>query len=268
MSLEKSIVAIIILAVVAFAAYTWQEGRSDRAQLQDTIDSQQQIITSAESREQDRDNALKTTLAQIAATKKSIQTPQQIVSALPQYLNLPEPITLSAEPSATQSGQGTTSNGNQPQFSTPSPNVPTNLVSDELVRLFSRSIPSTTPQGAPQTRDPVPTPSTSAAAQPSTEKPAPSPASPQPSTPASAVIPAADLKPLFDYIQDCRSCRAQLTAAKANLSDQTTQIKALTQERDAAIQSTKGGTLWHRIKHNAKWLAAGAALASILPHLH
>ena len=87
-------------------------------------------------------------------------------------------------------------------------------------------------------------PSASAAppttAQPHTAKPS-----------ATAEIPAADLAPLYDYIQDCRACQLQLTAAKQNATD------------DAAKIAAKGGTFWLLLKRNAHWLAVGATIGVV-----
>jgi hypothetical protein len=80
------------------------------------------------------------------------------------------------------------------------------------------------------------------------------------SSECTAQIPAADLKPLSDYIQNCRACDAQLAVAKQNASDDAAKIAALTRERDAAIATSKGGSLWRRVRHDALMLAAGAAL--------
>jgi hypothetical protein len=74
-----------------------------------------------------------------------------------------------------------------------------------------------------------------------------------------AQIPAADLKPLYNYVQDCRACQDQLAAANQNLSDAAIKIAALTRERDAAITTAKGGTFWRRLRRNALWFAIGAA---------
>jgi hypothetical protein len=74
-----------------------------------------------------------------------------------------------------------------------------------------------------------------------------------------AQIPAADLKPLFDFVQDCRACQAQLAAAKQNSADDAAKIAALTRDRDAAITASKGGTFLRRLRRNAMWLALGAA---------
>lgn len=76
-------------------------------------------------------------------------------------------------------------------------------------------------------------------------------------------IPAADLAPLYDYVQDCRACQLQLTAAKQNASDDAAKIRALTLERNAAVTAAKGGPIWLRLKRNAHWLAVGAAIGAV-----
>jgi hypothetical protein len=89
---------------------------------------------------------------------------------------------------------------------------------------------------------------------------------PGPSTsgtnPAVARIPAADLKPLYDYVQDCRACQAQLAAAKQDHVDDEAKLAAMTRERDAAITAKKGGSFWRRLRSNAAWFAVGAATAT------
>jgi hypothetical protein len=82
-----------------------------------------------------------------------------------------------------------------------------------------------------------------------------------PSAPT-AQMPTADLKPLYDYIQDCRACQAQLAAAKQDHADDATKIAALTSERDAAITAAKGGTFWRRLRRNAIWFGVGAAVGA------
>ena len=89
-------------------------------------------------------------------------------------------------------------------------------------------------------------------------------ASPAAAAPQStAEIPAADLAPLYNYVQDCRACQLQLAAAKQNSSDDAAKIRALTRERDAAVTATKGGPFWLRLKRNAHWLAIGAAVGAV-----
>jgi hypothetical protein len=82
-----------------------------------------------------------------------------------------------------------------------------------------------------------------------------------PSAPA-AQIPAADLKPLYDFVQDCRACQAQLAAAKQDKLDDAAKLAAMTTERDAAVTAAKGGTVWRRLRRNATWFAVGAAIGA------
>lgn len=300
MSLEKLVLAVIAAAVLIFLAITWQEARNDRVRLESTIDAQQRIIAAAVSSEKERETTLQTALAQIAAIKKSTQTPEQVLSALPEYLHLPEPITLSrsSPPASSQSGKGTLPYPNTSEFPTslfttvaeansaPSPQ-------SKPPRPQSSSVEATSGSETRQAPSPKDAGSTySSSLEPGSQKDTPGPprsqeasqnATPPPSKPnadlvasaqrqpppkQSATIPAADLKPLFDYIQDCRSCQAQLSAAKADLADEQSREAALTRERDAAIRAAKGGTLYHRIKQNAKWLATGAVLAIAILRLH
>jgi hypothetical protein len=88
--------------------------------------------------------------------------------------------------------------------------------------------------------------------------------------PATITVPRADLKPLYDDLQDCRANAIQIDAVKKDLADEQARTTALTQERDSAIAAAKGGTFWVRLKRGAKWFAigaaAGAAAAAIAHH--
>lgn len=84
-----------------------------------------------------------------------------------------------------------------------------------------------------------------------------------------AQLPIEDLKPLYDFVQDCRACQAQLTAAQADLHDERAKSVALANQRDAAVKAAKGGGFWTRVKRNAKWLAIGAGVgAAVARGLH
>ena len=119
------------------------------------------------------------------------------------------------------------------------------------------------PQSKQGTAASLPAPTTNAANRaPLTSNAMASPSSD--TTPQStAEIPAADLATLYNYVQDCRACQLQLTAAKQNASDDASKIRALTRERDAAITAAKGGPFWLRLKRNAHWLAIGAAIGAV-----
>jgi hypothetical protein len=85
--------------------------------------------------------------------------------------------------------------------------------------------------------------------------------SPKPgdAAPVTIAIPQPDLKPLYDSLQDCRACALERDATKKNLADEQARVAALTRERDAAVAASRGGSLWSRLKHTAKWFAIGVA---------
>lgn len=205
--------AVLLLAALSFHA--WLASHDDQLRLQSVLASQKQLLDAADAREHDRQASLKDTLAQIEALKRSTQTPAQILRELPQFLSLPQPITLAPSPE------------NKPSTS-------------PATAQFQPSSPSSKGQGS---ASPEAT---------STKSAKDLPTSP------SAQIPAADLKPLFDYVQDCRACQAQLAAAREDAADNAAKIGALTRERDAAITAAKGGGFWRRLRRNAMWFAVGA----------
>jgi hypothetical protein len=81
--------------------------------------------------------------------------------------------------------------------------------------------------------------------------------------PLDAVLPAADLKPLYDFALDCKACQAKLAASQSDLTDEKTKTAALTKERDAAVRAAKGGSALRRIARAAKWFAIGAAAGAV-----
>jgi hypothetical protein len=226
----SGILLAVLLAAMAFHA--WLTEHDDRLRLQATIATQKQALDAADARERDRAATLKDTVAQIDALKRSTQTPTQIIRDLPKYLSLPRPITLSSSESALPAAQQGTA--------------------------ASEAAPCAGDKGCPSPVSPS-IAASSAGNSPALESPATSaPANQQefPDAP-SAQIPAVDLKPLFDYVQDCRSCQAQL-AAKQDSADNATKLAALTRERDAAMTAAKGGTFWQRLHRNALWFVIGA----------
>jgi len=126
-----------------------------------------------------------------------------------------------------------------------------------------RELPSEIPLPTPITLE-----SATAANSPTTQTPAgPNPTSPAPSLPdgklPQAVIPAEDLKPLYDFALECKACQAKLTAAQSDLSDERTKTAALTHERDDALRLARGGNVWRRVGRAAKWFVIGAAAGAI-----
>jgi len=86
--------------------------------------------------------------------------------------------------------------------------------------------------------------------------------------PTQVVIPAEDLKPLYNFTLDCKACQAKLAAAQADLIDERAKTAVLARERDEAVRAAKGGSLVRRIARNAKWLAIGAAAGAIAAKAH
>lgn len=93
---------------------------------------------------------------------------------------------------------------------------------------------------------------------------APSDAQGDSQPPAIASIPQIDLKPIYDFLEDCRGDQASLSATRADLSDEREQVHAMTAERDAAMRAAGKGSFWHRLSHNSKWFLLGAATAATL----
>jgi hypothetical protein len=87
--------------------------------------------------------------------------------------------------------------------------------------------------------------------------------SPKSGQPVDAVLPAADLKPLYDFALDCKACQTKLAASQSDLTDEKTKTAALTKERDAAVRAAKGGSVLRRIARAAKWFAIGAAAGAV-----
>ncbi len=287
--------AALLLAALIFHA--WLAAHDDQLRLASTLATQKQALDAADARERDRNATLKDALAQIDTLKRSAQneTPAQLARALQDALQLPQPITISPAPLSSDAHApdsrtaglrpaplpASTTQQQDPKNSQPETQHHKSLL-DLLLHRASTTKASTnsasvepgqTPPSSPNTQNEndapqqtqqgtaarLPAPNSSAA------NPAPSASAASAATaPQSAAeIPAADLAPLYNYVQDCRACQLQLTAAKQNASDDAAKIRALTLERDAAVTATKGGPFWLRLKRNAHWLAIGAAVGAV-----
>lgn len=279
----------IAILIAALAVHAWLASRDEQQRLKSALATQKQIIDAANADEAARKIALQQTLAQIDALKRTTQTPEQIVRELSKYLSLPSPITLSVPagiPAIAQQGTGARSmsasprvplsetghsiSSSIPSASEPPPSslLPASINASSPAPTFS----SPTSAEISPTASPNPNISASAFSSPASAASAeiqlptlPNPSSSaatfsSPTLSASAEIPAADLKPLYNYVQDCRACQLRLAATAQNSSDETAKIAALTRERDAAVTASKGGTLWRRFRSNALWLAVGATL--------
>ncbi|HYL09511.1 MAG TPA: hypothetical protein VEU31_02135, partial [Candidatus Acidoferrales bacterium] len=93
--------------------------------------------------------------------------------------------------------------------------------------------------------------------------PLPGNPTPKPAQLSDTILPAADLKPLYDFALDCKACQARLQAAQGDLQDEKAKTLALTRQRDDAVRAAKGGSALRRIALAAKWFVLGAAAGAI-----
>lgn len=220
-----------LLAITILIA--WQAGRRDRAQLATKLAAAQKTIAQASASQHDRDAILNQTLAQINAQKQAVETPAQILDALPAQISLPAPITLHPEVKQTTAPYNSVAN----PASKPSREATASEASSQSLN----SSPGTQSRAVEVPNNP----------------------SPKPGHGPDAVLPAADLKPLYDFALDCQACQAKLAAAQSDLNDEKTKTAAMTKERDAAVRTAKGGSVLRRIARAAKWFVLGAAAGAI-----
>ena len=284
------LVALAVFAlIVGLTIHAWLVAQDNQRHLQSALAAQKQVIDEANSRQRVRDAALNNTLAEIEKLKNATQSSQQLVDQLQKYLALPQPILLV---------KGGLSPSPIPDKRPSSITRPSGLSAGTALAQPAKGKPydsavsqSTQPAGRPSvaqgsqqepsvTRDSSQSPSNSLQAysrsnpsgtllqadQPFVSATVQSPLSTIPGKPCldssecTAEIPATDLKSLYNYVQDCRACDAELSVAKQNASDDATKIAALTRERDAAITASKGGSFLRRLRRNILWLSVGAAI--------
>jgi hypothetical protein len=80
--------------LVAMAFHAALAERDDHLRMQATVAAQKQLLDAADAREPDRAAERKDTLTQVAALKRSVQTPCEVLRELQKYSWLPQPITM------------------------------------------------------------------------------------------------------------------------------------------------------------------------------
>ena len=222
----KLAAVVIAVAVCVAVIQAWRADRRDRAQLAAELAATKQLLVAADARQHDRDAQLAQTLAALSAEKRAIVTPAQIVRDLPNQIPLPVPITLQADRASTV---GAT-------LGSPAANASTAATGEaSLAPTNGSSAPSVATTSSQSSQKPM----------------------------ANAIIPAADLKPLYDFALDCKACQARLSAAQNDLADERQKTAALTKQRDAALRAVKGGSAWRRVSRAAKWFVIGAAAGAL-----
>ncbi|HTZ33895.1 MAG TPA: hypothetical protein VMH31_15660 [Methylomirabilota bacterium] len=82
--------ALVVLGCSVYVA--WQAVRREQAVLQQRLNAAEQRVHDATARQETRDSELKKNLDQLAQEKRNVQTPKQVLGALPEVLPLPEPL--------------------------------------------------------------------------------------------------------------------------------------------------------------------------------
>ena len=89
------IVAVLIAAVTGASVYfAWRGAQREQAQLKSQLQAAQKALSDADARQQTRNAQLAQLLAQFNERKSAIQSPAQIVKALPEVLPLPTSLAL------------------------------------------------------------------------------------------------------------------------------------------------------------------------------
>jgi hypothetical protein len=89
---------LVAVAAATILFTTWRANRRDTAQLAADLATAKQSLAQVDARQRDRDKQLLQTLATLAAEKRNITTPAEILGDLPQQIPLPSPIALQPKP--------------------------------------------------------------------------------------------------------------------------------------------------------------------------
>jgi type II secretory pathway pseudopilin PulG len=102
--------ACVGIALAAISFRMWQSDVEARRKLKAAIAAQQQLIAQLDTQEHMRAQDLKATTDQVDALKRRVNSPDEAVRDLPQYLQLPAPITSIPKDEADGARNDTTAN--------------------------------------------------------------------------------------------------------------------------------------------------------------
>ncbi len=132
----KLAAAAIALVLGICVYYAWRGAQHEQAQLKAELQATQKAVADADSRQQSRNAQLAQLLAQLNQKKATVQSPAQIVTALPGVLPLPTPLTLPAQ--AANPSLPATQGGSKQPVETPAPKV--QLPSEDLKPLYDFAV--------------------------------------------------------------------------------------------------------------------------------
>jgi type II secretory pathway pseudopilin PulG len=109
----------IFLVLAVSIVMAWRAERRDQAKLQEQLKSAQQAVTEANARQETRDSTLQLLIKELQKKQKAVQTPTEVMKALPEVLPLPEPLVIEAASQTAGAGKF----GAQAKPNTPNPTV-------------------------------------------------------------------------------------------------------------------------------------------------
>lgn len=89
--------AVITLVLGVSVYFAWRGAQREQAQLKAELQATQKALADADARQQSRNSELAQVVAQLNEKKATVQSPAQIVKALPDVLPLPTPLSLPTE---------------------------------------------------------------------------------------------------------------------------------------------------------------------------
>jgi type II secretory pathway pseudopilin PulG len=211
----------VTLVLIAAILFAWREARNDRVQLQSQLAAANQALAAATTRQQDRDSKLSDVLNTITKEKSAPASSDQLLAGIAREAGLPTPFSLQSRSSSADSQSSAGAKGNQPRSNPLQPAATPAQTDGNTASATSKAQLTAAPD---------------------------------------VKIPAADLRPLYDYMLDCKACQAKLSVAQA---DERSKTATLTKSRDAAVKAANGGSILQRTLRAAKWFALGAAAGAV-----
>jgi len=131
--IAAAVIAVVLGTSVYFA---WRGAQREQAQLKAELQATQKALADADARQQSRNSELAQVVAQLNEKKAAVQSPAQIVKALPDVLPLPTPLTL---PTQTEGASVPAVSGGAKQPVEP-PNPKLQLPAEDLKPLYDFAV--------------------------------------------------------------------------------------------------------------------------------
>lgn len=129
---------MLALLLMAGLVGSWRAARQEQAQLQAELKVTEQALQEANQRQKDRDVVLSRQLDKLSKQKASVKSPTQVLSALPELLPLPVPLTVVPDATPATPREGTSASRNSLPIAAPQPKV--TLPTEDLKPLYDFAV--------------------------------------------------------------------------------------------------------------------------------